>query len=226
MKILIGIPAYNEAQTIGDVITSLPKRIKGVAKIDILVVSDGSTDNTEYISDKKGALVISHFLNRGLGGALKTIFEYTRHSNYDILVTCDADGQHLGSDVLKVIESLLKNNKDVVIGVREYNTKNSPKSKIIINHIANFLTYLLCGIYTHDSQSGLRAFNKKAINLINTQTDGMEVSSEIFKEIKNNNLTYGEIPIKAIYTDYSKMKGQRLGDAPDVLFRLILRMIK
>ena len=143
-----------------------------------------------------------------------------------MLVTCDADGQHRGQDITKIIEAIIKKRVDVVVGVREYNTKDSPKIKVIINYIANILTFFLCGIYTNDSQSGLRGFNKKAINVINIQTDGMEVSSEIFKEIKQNRLHLGEVSVKAIYTDYSKMKGQKVSDAPDVLFRLLLRLIR
>ena len=226
MKVLIGIPAYNEEQTIEGVIKSLPRKIKGINKIDILVVDDGSFDNTKNKASKSGAKTLVHISNRGLGGVLRTIFEYARIEDYDMLVTCDADGQHRGQDITKIIEAIIKKRVDVVVGVREYNTKDSPKIKVIINYIANILTFFLCGIYTNDSQSGLRGFNKKAINVINIQTDGMEASSEIFKEIKQNRLHLGEVSVKAIYTDYSKMKGQKVSDAPDVLFRLLLRLIR
>lgn len=223
---LIGIPAFNEALTVGDVIETLPKRIKGIKKIDVLVVDDGSIDNTKDIALNKGAMVVSHALNRGLGGALKTVFEYAKINDYDILVTFDADGQHNGKDITKLIQPLMNKRSDVVIGARWGHNQNVPFSRLFVNQIANYITFVLCGIYTHDSQSGLRSFNRKATNLIRFQTDGMEVSSEIFKEIKNNNLRVKEIPIKAIYSNYSKSKGQKFSDAPDVLFRLFLRLIK
>lgn len=226
MKLLIAIPAFNEAPMIGRVIASLPQKIEGFQAIDILVVNDGSFDGTAQIASKKGAIVLNHIINRGLGGAMKTIFEYARLMDYDVLVTYDADGQHQAEDIEKLITPIVKLKKDVAIGVRWNEYQNVPMVKILVNNLANVLTFLLCGIKTKDSQSGLRCFNKKAIKLINTQTDGMEVSTEFFKEIKKNNLQFEEVPIKAIYTDYSKGKGQKISDAPDVLFRLVLRLIR
>lgn len=226
MKMLIGIPAYNEATIIGTVLKKLPRKIKSVKRVDILVLNDGSTDNTSQIAYNSGAIILNHIINRGLGGALKTIFEYAKKNTYEILVTIDADGQHSGNDIPSLIDPIIKNRRDVTIGVRWKKRKLVPLSRLMVNYIANLLTYLLCGIYTTDSQSGMRAFNKKAIKCINIQTDGMEVSSEIFREIKNHNLRFSEIPIDAIYTKYSKTKGQKISDAPDVLFRLALRLIR
>ncbi len=223
---LVGIPAFNEASAIGKVIKKIPHRINGITKIQVLVVNDGSIDDTDKVAKRSGAFVLNHLINRGLGGALKTIFEYARLMKYDILVTCDADGQHEGKDVIRLVKPLLQNKKDVVIGVRWQNKKKLPFRRLLVNQIANLLTFMLCGIYTSDSQSGMRSFSKKAIKSINIQTDGMEVSSEIFREIKNKKLSLSEVPIKAIYTQYSQSKGQKITDAPDVLFRLILRLIR
>lgn len=226
MKLLIGIPAYNESETIGKVIRSLPEKITGFKKIDVLVVDDGSTDNTPEIARKDKARVLSHIINRGLGGALKSLFAYARKNDYDVLVTFDADGQHLASDIIKIVKPILNSKKDVVIGTRWKNKKAVPWGRFLVNQVANLLTLILFGIYTTDSQSGLRAFNRKAISRINITTDGMEVSSEFFKEIKMNNLRLGEIPISPIYTDYSKKKGQRLDDAPEVLLKLLIKFIR
>lgn len=226
MKLLIGIPAYNEERTVGKVIESLPKKLKGIEKVETVLVDDGSFDATGDIARRKGAAVLTHIINRGLGGALKTIFTYARENFYDVLVTFDADGQHNGVDIHRLIEPILNNKKDVMIGSR-WKTKNKkPISRYIVNQCANIITWLLFGVYTTDSQSGLRAFNRRAIEKINITSEHMEVSSEFFKEIRSNNLRFGEVPINPIYSGYSQHKGQRLDNAPEVFFRLLLRFIR
>lgn len=226
MKLLIGIPAHNEAEKIAGVVGSLPSKINGNLKVDILVLDDGSTDKTSALARKAGAVVLIHLLNRGLGGALKTIFTYARINRYDYLVTVDADGQHLQSDILKIIGSITEDKYDSIIGNRWSEGKNIPVSRLIVNQLANLLTFLLYGYWVKDSQSGLRAFNKNAIGKIQIATDGMEVSSEIIKEIFRNKLKYKEIPIHAVYTDYSKSKGQRLTNSSNIFVQLLIRFIK
>ncbi|OGG06446.1 hypothetical protein A2777_05705 [Candidatus Gottesmanbacteria bacterium RIFCSPHIGHO2_01_FULL_40_15] len=227
MDLLIGIPAFNEETMIGKVLKSLPKRIPGIDRIDILVVDDGSSDRTAAVAKNSGALVLRHIINRGLGGALKTIFAYAGKYRYDLLVTIDADGQHHPADIVKILRPVIDNGKDVVIGTR---WKNSLKKKFIlrylINQLANFYTFLLYGIETGDSQSGFRSFSGKAVKKINLSSDGMEVSSEFFREIYRHGLIYDEVPVKLIYTDYSQGKGQRLSNAPNVFFRQFLRLLR
>ena len=226
MKLLIGIPAYNEERAIGFVINSLPKKLPGVTKIKTIVVDDGSSDNTMTLAQKKGVTVARHLLNRGLGASLKTIFEFARIKKFDLLVTMDADGQHDSGDISKIIRPVLNNKYDVVIGSRWKKKGNAPFSRMLINKFANLLTFIFYGVNTSDSQSGFRCFNKKSLLLIKQQSDGMEVSSEIFREIKHNKLKFTEIPIKAIYTDYSQAKGQRLENAPNVFIQLLLRLLR
>lgn len=226
MKLLIGIPAYNEEAIVGKIVNSFPDKIAGIKEKDILVVDDGSSDKTFTTAKNSGAMVIRHILNRGLGGALKTIFTFARSGKYDILVTMDADGQHNPVDVSKIIEPIVKKGINVVIGSRWKSTRVKVWSRYIFNQLANIITFLLFGVWSSDSQSGFRSFNRKAIERINIVSDGMEVSSEFFKEIVRNKLTFKEVPIEAIYTDYSKKKGQKMHNAPDVFFQLLLRLIR
>lgn len=226
MKLLIGIPAYNEEKVVGSVIRSIINSSKNIIKTDILVVDDGSTDSTFKEAEKQGVLTIKHILNRGLGGSLKTIISYAKYKDYDILVTFDADGQHNPSDILKLIEPIIKGEKDVVIGSRWRLSNNAPLSRVIINKLANLITFLLFSFWTSDSQSGLRALNKKAIRQINLQSDGMEVSSEFFREIYINKLRFQEVPITVRYTSYSQAKGQKLSNAPNVFFHLFMRLLR
>ncbi|MBM3282895.1 glycosyltransferase family 2 protein [Candidatus Gottesmanbacteria bacterium] len=226
MKILIGIPAYNEEKLISQVVRSLPKKLKGIEDIDILVVDDGSTDKTIQKAKEAGAKVLRHILNRGLGGALKTILSYAKKKQYDILVTFDADGQHSPLDIPKMIEPIIKDGEDVVIGSRWKASKHIPFSRVVINKLANIITFLLFSIWTTDSQSGLRAFGKKAIKNIELQSDGMEVSSEFFREIYRNKLNFQEVPVVVKYTYYSRAKGQSLTNAPNILFHLLIRLLR
>lgn len=226
MKILIGIPAFNEEKMIAQVVTSVQTVTRKPCKIEILVVDDGSTDATAKIAAQCGASVISHILNRGLGGALKTIFAFAVMNKYDILVTFDADGQHDPRDIGKLIAPIINKKADAVIGSRWLGSRSVPLPRYIVNKLANIMTFFLYGIYSSDSQSGLRAFGKKAINLVKIQTDGMEVSSEIFQNIYRNRLKFSEVPVEPIYTSYSLKKGQQITNAPNVAIQLLLRLLR
>lgn len=226
MKLLIILPAYNEEEKIGDVLKNLPQKIKGIAKIEKVVIDDGSTDNTFKISKKSKATVLKHSINRGLGGAIGTGFEYARNIKADIVVTFDSDGQHRPQDIAPLIKPILEKKADVVIGSRFLKMSKIPPDRIIINILSNIATFFLFGTYTSDSQSGLRAFNNKAIEKIEIKTQKMEVSSEIFKEIRRNNLKFIEIPIQAIYTEYSRRKGQKNSNALPIFYKLFLRLAR
>jgi len=200
MKILIVVPAHNEEVKIAEVIRDLKKRNYK----NILVIDDGSVDKTKQIAIKNKVMVVDHVVNRGLGAALGTGFEYARQKRYDCLVTFDGDGQHQAKDVPKLISVLAKNKADVAVGSRFLTSKKPPFARWLINYVSNIATWLLYGVWTSDTLSGLRAFNKKAIQLIDIKTDKMEVSNEFFMEIKRNNLSFKEVPIECLYTDYSQ----------------------
>lgn len=218
---MIVIPAYNEEKSIGNVINDLRK--SGFE--NIIVVDDGSRDNTLEIAENKKVKVYSHIINRGLGGALSTGISAALKNNADIIATCDADGQHNPKDIKRAIDFLKKEKLDVVIGSRLINSKGMPLSRKIINSGASFITQLLFGIYSTDTQSGLRVFTKEAAEKIIIKTNRMEVSSEIIKEIGRNKMKFKEIPIEAIYTDYSMKKGQGGMNAFNIAYKLMLGKI-
>jgi len=227
MKRLVIVPAFNEAKVIFATLTELKKALKSHGKFDILVIDDGSKDNTGVQAQKAKVKVISHSLNRGLGGALGTGLEYAKRNHYDLCVTFDADGQHHPLDLLKLIKPIENKQADIVIGTRTLSkTGHMPLDRKIINWASNLATFLFFGIWTSDSQSGFRAFSKKAIDLIQIKTERMEVSSEIFSEVKRHKLKFTEIPIKVIYTQYSRAKGQKSLNAFRVLYKLLLRLAR
>lgn len=225
-RLLLGVPAYNEHKTIAAVLDSFPKTMKNLAAVDVLVVDDGSTDQTGAIARDNGVLVARHLINRGLGGALRTIFSFAKKKQYDYLITFDADGQHAAKDLSRVIAPLFSNDSDVVVGSRWRENKRAPRLRVIVNKLANLATYLFFGIATSDSQSGFRAFNKKAIGCIRVSADGMDVSSEFFKEIYHHRLRYQEVAIDPIYTKYSQRKGQKISNFPVVLFELFMKFLR
>ena len=186
------------------------------------MIDDGSVDNTYKIAKKIHVKVLKHLLNRGLGAALATGFEYAKKHKYEIVVTFDADGQHKASDIKRIIVPIIEGKGDVVIGSRVLEYRQMPILRRLINLLSNLATYILFGIWTTDSQSGLRAFSSKALKLIKLKSERMEVSSEIFKEIGRNKLRLKEIPIKPIYTQYSLNKGQRISNATNVIWKLFI----
>lgn len=222
MKTLIVIPAYNEEKTLAQVIADLKRH----GFNQILVVDDGSVDQT--VKKARGAKVVGHIINRGLGAALGTGFAYAQKMSYDRLVTFDADGQHQAIDVRRLLAAMTRLKADVVVGSRLlWPKKIMPLDRLLLNHLSNLATYLLYGLLATDTLSGLRAFNKKAINCIKIKTQGMEVSNEFFKEIKRNKLRFQEIPIEPIYTDYSLEKShQGKMPVPRLALAMILRLFR
>jgi UDP-N-acetylglucosamine---dolichyl-phosphate N-acetylglucosaminyltransferase len=223
MKLAILIPAYNEEKTLEQVIKSIPRRFPKISRTEIIVVSDGSKDKTTEIARKQKAILIEHDLNRGLGGALGTGFEYVRQNDFDLLLTFDADGQHNAEDIWPVLKPLTQKKADVVIGSRLKHTAGMPWYRVIGIWGLNFITFIFFWVWTTDSQSGLRAFNRKAIEKINIQANKMEVSSEFFYEIGRHNLKLLEVPITSIYTKYSLQKGQKNANAFRIISKLIYR---
>lgn len=222
MKLLIIVPAYNEQQVIGKVLDSLKQiKIGGIEK-EIVVVDDGSSDDTKYEALKREVTVLTHIVNRGLGGALGTGLIYARKINADLVVTFDADGQHRSKDLKRMVTPILEQNADVVIGSRMLTKGGMPVDRKIINFAANVVNYLLWSVWITDTQSGLRAFSKEAVKKIEIKMNKMEVSSEFLKEIGRHNLRVAEIPIDAIYTQYSKSKGQKNANAINVLVKLLV----
>lgn len=224
MKSLVIIPAYNEAPVIGTVIRDLKKTMP---QCSLVVIDDGSTDETGPIALQLGVPVIRHPINRGLGGAIGTGLEYAKQGEYDVAVTFDADGQHDPKDIGPIIEPIKHRQVDIVIGTRmKKNLDSIPVDRQLIIKLSNIITFMLFGFRTSDSLSGFRAFSKKAMQKIRIKTQEMEVSNEIFSQIKRHGLLYAEVPISIRYTAYSRSKGQPNSNALNVGYKLLLRLAR
>lgn len=216
MKTLVVLPSYNEAKVLAQTLSEL----SATTDADLLVVDDGSSDETCAIAAKARVRCVRHIVNLGLGAALETGFEAGRRGGYDVLVTFDADGQHNPMEVKKLIDAL--SDADVAIGVRSIGADQMPFVKKVGNSLLNILTSIVFGVSSSDSQSGLRAFNRKAIEAIKVVANRYEVSSEILFEAKRNGLRMVEVPVEAIYTDHSMSNGTGVMDGFKILWRMII----
>ena len=224
VRVCIVIPSYNEEKALGKVIDGLKKTLKKHPyDVTILCVDDSSRDATGGVALKHGATVIRHILNSGAGGATSTGLRYAKLQNFDIAATMDADGQHDANDVVRGISHLIKTNSDLLIGSRLINNEGMSRVKILGNKGLSFVTFLLFGVNSTDSQSGLRIFSSEALDKLRWETSGYEFCSEMLWRAKQLNLTINEYPIKAIYTDYSKAKGQNNWNAINIVRSLVRR---
>ena len=222
------IPAYNEAPVIAQTLRDIrafckTAKLKGV---DLVVIDDGSTDNSGKIAQKHADYLLTHRRNCGLGAALATGIEFAKRKNYDYCITFDSDGQHDPKDLKKALSKLKKGN-DIVIGSRFIGShSNMPKGRAKILQASNFITWLFFGVKTSDSQSGFRGLSRHAIENIRIKSNRMEVSSEFFGEIKRLGLKFSEIPIHIRYTKYSLAKGQQNRDSANVLVKLAYMLLR
>jgi glycosyltransferase involved in cell wall biosynthesis len=225
MKLLILIPAYNEETTIAKVIKAIPKKIAGVSEKKIFLIDDGSIDQTGAIAQKAGAKVLTHLINQGVGTATITGFEAAKIYGADVVVTLDGDGQHDPKEISKIVNLILKKKYDVVIGSRLLDRSKMPVYKSFGNFLMNWMTYALYGLWVRDSQSGFKGFSKKAVQKLNLTSHGYEICSEIIGEIHRLKLKFTEMPIKTIYTTYSKKRGQYPLNAVNIVLKLIIKSI-
>ena len=197
MKIIVGIPAFNEEKNIAVVITQLKKIVD-----KIIVCNDGSTDLTSKIAEELGVIVINHEKNLGYGAAIRSIFLKSKDLDGDILVTFDADGQHRVDDINKVINPIINGKSDLVIGSRflDESEKEVPKYRKVGIKVITKITNVTIKKQLTDSQSGFRAYSKKVLTELNPSDAGMGISTEILIKASSKNFRISEVPIKITYS--------------------------
>jgi polyprenyl-phospho-N-acetylgalactosaminyl synthase len=218
LKAFIIVPAYNESAEIGRVLHSLL-----LLNYPVILVDDGSTDNTPQIASTFPVLLIRHSINLGQGAALETGMEAARIMDADYVVHFDADGQHDPSDIERLLTPLYNDETDIVFGSRflEGKTMGMPKAKKFVLRLGRWVNYLLTGVLLSDAHNGFRALNKRALFTIHLHQSGMAHASEILFEAKKNALRYKEMPVHVQYTDYSIQKGQGVLNSINILFHLL-----
>jgi glycosyltransferase involved in cell wall biosynthesis len=197
LKIIVGIPAFNEEKNIAVVITQLKKIVD-----KIIVCNDGSTDLTSKIAEELGVIVINHEKNLGYGAAIRSIFLKSKDLDGDILVTFDADGQHRVDDINKVINPIINGKSDLVIGSRflDESEKEVPRYRKVGIKVITKITNATIKKQLTDSQSGFRAYSKKVLTELNPSDAGMGISTEILIKASSKNFRISEVPIKITYS--------------------------
>ncbi|MEW8955503.1 glycosyltransferase family 2 protein [Clostridium sp.] len=199
MKILVIVPAYNEGKSIYNVVTSIFK--EAIEGLHVLVINDGSLDNTAKEAERAGAKIINLPINLGIGGAVQTGYLYAYYNDYDIAIQFDGDGQHRAKDLNRVIEEITSENCDMVIGSRfieESSYKPSFFRSIGISFFSSLVSKL-CNEKVYDTTSGYRAINRKVIESFVHYYPKDYPEVETIAYIIKNGLKVKEIPVLMNY---------------------------
>lgn len=224
-EINIVIPAYNEVETIGGVLSSLPNEIRGYP-IKPIVISDGSGDETAHQAETNGCLVVEHALNQGQGGALQTGFNIAMQNEAAIVVTMDADGQHPVRELEQLVNPIIDNEADFVIGSRHLGSDDSGNSHVRRAGIRTFthIINILAKLDITDCTSGYRAFRGDELAELHLREERFN-APELIIEARKNGLRIKEIPITIKEREVGETKKPQLnyaiGLARTILFTWI-----
>jgi len=211
------IPAYNEENTINDMVKQCLVHVDKV-----IVCDDGSNDQTLSNAKEAGAFVISHKKNLGKGAAMKSLFQESKKLNPNVMVTIDGDGQFLPKEIPKLIEPIIEENCDVVIGYRFDKKNEMPYYRKIGNVVLDKITNAASALPFRDTQSGFRAYSKKAIDKIKITSDGFGADSEILVDASRKDLKITEKKVTVIYdTGGQTSKKNPVRHSGDVVISLI-----
>lgn len=215
------IAAYNEAPVIASVVADLQR-----AGWPVVVVDDGSRDETEALARQAGAKVVTHPVNLGQGAALQTGLDYALAHGADIIVTFDADGQHRAADIPRLIEALHMRGADYALGSRFLGSAiDLPAKRRLLLRAATLFTRLTTGLALTDTHNGLRAMTRRGASRIRLKQNRMAHASEILHQIAQSGLACVEVPVTIEYSSYSLAKGQRLSDSLAILIDLFARRL-
>lgn len=217
------IAAYNEESVIRSVVTEVRSKYKNV-----VVVDDGSTDDTASEAEVAGAIIVAHPVNLGQGAAIQTGLAFTLRRDAKYIVTFDADGQHNVEDVDVMLDAMERAQCDVVLGSRFCGTaENIPLLRLLTLKAAISFTRTTTGLQLTDTHNGLRVLKAESAKRINLQQNGMAHASEFLEQIAHYGMSYVEVPVNIRYTEYSLQKGQRFSNSLNILMDLVIeRFIK
>lgn len=213
------IPMYNESEVIFDVVTTLKETFPNVICVD-----DGSTDNSAEVATQAGATVIQHAVNIGQGAALATGFAWvSNRSQFEYVITFDADGQHRPSDALALVTKLKHDGLDIVFASRflDHGSEEVPQFKAILLKSVAYFTKFFTDVQLSDAHNGLRALTVAASRKLLITQNGMAHASQIVSLVLKSNLKYSEIPVRVLYTPYSRSKGQSILNSVNIVLDLI-----
>lgn len=199
LKIVAGMPAFNEEKYVGSLVLKTREYVN-----EVFVVDDGSSDETAKVANLAGADVIQHEQNKGYGAAIQSILAEAKKRNADVLVILDADAQHNPKEIPKIMQPVLENKADFVIGTRQKQKKKIPfyrriGQKVILSSVK----MLSDNEDLTDTECGFRAFSRKALDSLEIRENGMAVSAETVAEAVRKKLVIKQVPVSVTYNDDS-----------------------
>lgn len=194
MKPCVIIPTYNEAKTIAEIVKQVHAQ-----KLEVVVIDDGSTDNTSLLAKENGAVVIKNASNQGKGASLIKGFEYALNNDFDAVITMDGDGQHLTNEIPYFIYRAQNSKNYIFIGNRMIKTRNMPWIRIFTNQFMSGFISLIAKQRIPDTQCGFRLIKKDALQNIRLDTSRFETESEILIKASHKGYKIESIPIRTIY---------------------------
>lgn len=210
------IPAYNEEKIIRKLVENICDYVD-----EVIVCDDGSNDNTYSEAKSAGAVVLKHDQNAGKGVALKTLFDYSKKNNADVVVTIDGDGQFLPEEIPKIMKNVIDGISDIVIGYRFEDESEMPKYRKVGNKLFDKMTNIASELPFRDTQSGFRAYSRKAISQIEFYTKGFGADSEILIDASKKGLKISEEKVTVIYnTGFKTSSSNPIAQSADIFTSL------
>ena len=195
------IPAYREGGRIGSVVANVRKFMP-----DVIVVDDGSPDQTSAEAEQAGAMVMRHAVNQGKGAALDTGFKAARERGFDFVITLDGDGQHAASDLDGFLKAYYETGVPVLVGNRMADTRAMPFVRRMTNRFMSWLLSREMGQRVPDTQCGYRLYKLSIISELSTQSGRFAAESEILMDLSHKGVRIGSVPVTTIYgTETSKI---------------------
>jgi glycosyltransferase involved in cell wall biosynthesis len=216
LRVVVGIPAFNEEHTIAKVVVHAMKQVERV-----LVVDDGSNDDTAVIAESLGAVVLKHGKNLGKGATIRDCFEWAKKTGADVLVTLDGDAQHDPREIPKLVEALTAAQADVVIGSRLSKPKGMSRYRWIGERFLDHGARVTVGHRIIDAQSGFRAYSRRAIENLVAAEYGMGVDSELIMRAQRSGMKIVEVPITADYDGPKTSTHNPVYHGLDVIFSVV-----
>ncbi|MEA4906476.1 MAG: glycosyltransferase family 2 protein [Anaerolineaceae bacterium] len=206
-KVVVIIPVFNEERFIGSVLLKTLRY-----PVTVIVVDDGSEDDSASIAARAGAIVLQLETNQGKGAALNRGFHYARELEPDVVVVLDGDGQHLPEELPRIIQPVIDGEADIVVGSRYIaDTSNTPPGRRLGHQVINLASSVSSGVAVSDSQSGFRAFSPKAYRDVQFSSNGFSVESEMQFYAHEHQLKVVEVPITIRYLDKAKRPAVQQG---------------
>ena len=193
-RLIALIPAYNEAQRIGDVIARTRPHVE-----EVVVVDDGSVDDTAMVAEKAGAKVLRHEQNLGKGGAIATALGYFGRSDAEFAILLDADGQHDPAEIEKFVETARVENADIVVGTRMNDVRDMPRVRLWTNQFTSWVTGKLARQKIPDSQCGYRLVRRTVLKDLKFSTARFETETEMLIQAGRAGHRIANVPIRTIY---------------------------